>query len=314
MPRQHIPTHPETLYVIAVMANPNMWASRHKLAEEFVQRTKGMKSVHLTTVEMAFGGRPFQLKNVGDTHIQVRGNTEIWTKESMLNIALSRLTPEAKKIAWVDMDVEFLDSDWAHETLHALEHYKVVWPWSFCIDSGPRGEVVQTHKSFGSLWVAGAPRAGTYGYGGDFFHPGFSVAYRREVLDGIGGMPTFGVLGAGDHHLALAMIGDVKNSLPGGIHPNYAKAAYNLQALCDKHVQQDIGYIPGTIKHHWHGGKSKRKYVERWHILVKHQFDPEVDVVKDIQGLPRLAGNKPGLRDDLRAYFLQRSEDSIDLE
>jgi flagellar basal body-associated protein FliL len=48
--------------------------------------------------------------------------------------------------------------------------------------------------------------------------------------------------------------------------------------------------------------------------LIDNDFDPEVDIVKDANGLWKLAGNKPKLRDDLRKYFSQRNEDGIDIE
>jgi len=263
---------------------------------------------------MAFGVRPFELTNTGDIHIQVRGTDEVWHKENLINIALSRLPPEAKYIAWIDMDVEFLNPNWALDTLHALEHYKIVQPWSDCIDAGPKGQIIQTHKSFCSQYIQGAPRGGSYGDVGPFWHCGFAWAARRDTLNKLGGMIDWAILGAGDHHMSLALIGDVKNSIPGKIHPNYVKKALHYQSLCSKWVEEDIGYVDGIIKHHWHGKKKDRKYIERWDILVKNQFDPEVDIIKDIQGLWHLAGNKPKLRNEIRAYFRQRNEDSIDTE
>jgi hypothetical protein len=78
-------------------------------------------------------------------------------------------------------------------------------------------------------------------------------------------------------------------------------------------LNQNIGFVPGTIMHYWHGKKSTRGYFNRWEILARNQFDPVTDLRRDWQGLYQLAGNKPQLRDDLRAYFRSRQEDSIDM-
>jgi hypothetical protein len=49
-------------------------------------------------------------------------------------------------------------------------------------------------------------------------------------------------------------------------------------------------------------------------ILIHHQFDPDYDLLKDSRGVIQLAGNKPGLRDDIRRYLRSRHEDSIDAQ
>ena len=64
---------------------------------------------------------------------------------------------------------------------------------------------------------------------------------------------------------------------------------------------------------HWHGKIANRKYQDRPRILKRNHYDPLVDVSYDSQGVLQLTGQKPRLRDDLRAYFSDRNEDSIDL-
>jgi hypothetical protein len=50
-------------------------------------------------------------------------------------------------------------------------------------------------------------------------------------------------------------------------------------------------------------------YCDRWKILRDNDYDPSTDIVRDWQGVWQLAGNKPRLRDDIRAYFRTRNED-----
>lgn len=72
------------------------------------------------------------------------------------------------------------------------------------------------------------------------------------------------------------------------------------------------------IYHHWHGRKGARQYWDRWKILETNDFDPYHDVKRDSQGLWQLIDHGDDrslkLRDQIRAYFRQRSEDSDQLD
>jgi hypothetical protein len=88
------------------------------------------------------------------------------------------------------------------------------------------------------------------------------------------------------------------------------------EARALKYIRKNIGFVPGTIYHNWHGAKTNRKYKDRWSIMVDSQFDPAIDIKKDWQGLYQLTDRRGEisvkLRDDLREYFRTRNEDSID--
>src|SRR5271170_6104814 len=70
-----------------------------------------------------------------------------------------------------------------------------------------------------------------------------------------------------------------------------------------------MGCIDNFATHAFHGSKTLRAYGERWALLQKWYFDPSADIARDYQGLWRWTGNKPGLRDDVARYFIERSED-----
>jgi hypothetical protein len=84
------------------------------------------------------------------------------------------------------------------------------------------------------------------------------------------------------------------------------------QHRAETYLKRNIGYVPGTILHHWHGKGRDRKYNERWKALVDHKFDPIMDLKRDWQGLYQLNPLKWGLRDAIRQYARDRNEDSID--
>jgi hypothetical protein len=64
--------------------------------------------------------------------------------------------------------------------------------------------------------------------------------------------------------------------------------------------------------HYWHGPLRRRGYGDRVAILIDNAFDPTTDICHDWQGVLKLMGNKPRLRDAIRVYFRSRGEDSID--
>jgi hypothetical protein len=78
-------------------------------------------------------------------------------------------------------------------------------------------------------------------------------------------------------------------------------------------VGGDIGYVPGTVRHHYHGKKSDRRYRERWQVLTGNDYDPYTDVYHDRMGVLRLAHPESErgvrLKEELREYFSLRRED-----
>lgn len=301
------------LYVIAVISNPVRYASRYELFQQFERRMREA-GAHLFVTEVAFGHRHFEVTETGNPHhLQLRSDFEMWHKENMINLAIQRLPSDWEYVAWIDADVEFMRKDWINETIQQLQHFQVVQLFEDAIDMGPKHQVIQSHKGFVHMYRSGAKRGKNY----TFWHPGFAWAARRGAIDSLGGLIDFAVLGAADHHMALAMIGEAKDSVPGQISKAYLEDIMSWQTRAERHIKRDIGFVPGTLLHHWHGKKKDRKYVERWSIITKNKFDPRTDLKHDWQGLYELEIYEPRqiiMRDEIRAYFRSRSEDSIDVE
>src|SRR6185295_44923 len=136
------------LHVIAVISNPARFASRYKLYRDFKKHITDAGAV-LHTVEMAFGDREFEITEA-DTprHHQVRSWTELWYKEALINLAVSRLPVDWEYVAWIDADIAFARPDWVQETLHQLQHHHVVQMFSHAVDLGPKFEPLNTHVGF----------------------------------------------------------------------------------------------------------------------------------------------------------------------
>lgn len=273
--------------------------------------------LHITTVEIAFGDRPFEITQADNPdHVQLRTIDELWHKENMINVGAQRLTENInnwKYMAWIDSDIHFQHPRWLEETIEALQHYEVVQMWEDAIDLGPNHQMIQCHKSFMSQYLKGAPPGPHYTH----WHPGFAWACTRGAFDALGGLIDFAILGAGDNHMAHGLIDKMPETFAPGVTKAYQTQLLAWQKRAHRYVKQDVGYVPGTILHSWHGKKKDRKYWDRWKILTTNKFDPGDDLKRDAQGLWQLetwTKRQKNLRDQIRAYFRGRSEDSVDVD
>ncbi len=335
-----LPPHPATLHVVTCVTNFSRFASRGRLYRSFAKHVDDSGAV-LWTVEAQLHTRPFEAVEAGDLHhIAVRTETELWLKENLMNVAAARLPQDAEYIAFVDADFSFSRSDWAHETVQQLQHCKAVQMFSCIGQLGPNEEIVSSSPGFVEAWMSGVPihvgavgsgkfaakgtqfhqrkgGPGGHGYGGTFGPPGGAWAYRREALDALGGLIDYCVLGSADFFMALGLVGLMQHRIPAGYSPGLKRRLLAWQANAERELRRNVGVVPGTALHHWHGPFSGRNYDTRERILCKHQFDPDTDLRYNTQGVVQLVDDGTErahrLRDDVRGYFAVRNEDDVRL-
>jgi hypothetical protein len=136
---------------------------------------------------------------------------------------------------------------------------------------------------------------------------------RRDAWNTLGGLLDTAILGAGDRHMATALLAHVERSYPAGLSAGYLDKLQHWQRRAQD-LRRNVGYMPGTLLHAWHGAKKHRNYLGRWKVLTRNQYDPNHDLKPDWQGLWQLeqfCDRQIQLRDDIRAYFRSRNEDAI---
>lgn len=312
---QHGSFHKHKFHVVTMISNPVRYSSRYELYQKFAKHMHE-SGVTLWTIELQLGDRPFAITHHHNKHhIQLRHWDELWHKENALNIAISRLPDDWETVAWVDADIQFVRRDWVEETIHQLQVYQVVQMFETAVDLGPSGQSLSVHKSFMSQYVNNGSLHPETTY--QEWHPGFCWAARREAIDGMGGLYDRAILGAGDRHMALAFVGKAQLSFHPHTTSAYQKSIMLFQERCWTALRRDVGFVPGTILHNWHGRKKDRRYWDRWQILVKNRYIPWQDVKPNSYGVFQLHDDFSmrfiRLRDEIRAYFRQRNEDSCDL-
>lgn len=301
----------ENLYVILPYFNYCGYQSRKRLYLDFIERIKDQKGLRLVIAEAREASKDaFDLPNDLDgvyLHVRMVTKHRIWIKECLVNVSARKLPTTWKYLAWIDADLTFLNPQWVLDTIQRLKTHDVVQLFHTCANLGPEGEIHKVDTSFMYMREkSGKPYHKTAKYG--FWHPGYAWACNRTAFDRMGGLVDWAILGSGDRHMALALIGLVECSHPGNIHAEYARLLREFQERC-RGLQST--YVPGTIVHHFHGNLADRKYQERWALLTRSndQYNPSEDIARTAHGVVQLTAKGLRLQEHFSEYFVGRNED-----
>jgi hypothetical protein len=258
-------------------------------------------------VELAYTGQEFYVTDsLNPRHLQIRGQTPLWHKENMINMGVEQLLPKGwKAMAWIDADIEFENVGWAMDTLKVLNGCRdVVQLFSHAVDMDKRMEAMSIFPSFSYQFAKGSRYGGT---GINMWHPGYAWAMTRKAYEQIGGLYDKGILGSGDSIMSLSFINKSHGMTNNSYHKDYTNSILEYQ---NKLSTLRLGYVPGVIRHYYHGTKKNRQYTERWAILKKHNYSPLIHVTYDEKGIiipTNLFTNQ--FKEDIMNYFRERKED-----
>lgn len=322
-------------WVITVISNSPRFKRRYELYQKFEAMCLGAQ-VNLVTVELVLGQRPFMVTSATNpNHVQLRSVEELWHKENMVNLGISharKLDSKIDKVAWIDCDIRPMrhPRDWFEETWQELQHYKFVQMYEEFMNldsnSNPIGGISPSFMSSyfknnfnGPNQKIKSPPTSFYSSGANkwFGPPGGAWAADISALNEIGMVPDKCIIGSGDWHLACALTESMNPKDPEITTSKYADYLFEIQNRCNRWIKKDVGVVRGGIFHDNHGPTVNRNYVGRKQILVEAQYDPNIDVKYDHQGLLQLethSDRQIRLRDQIRAYFKSRNEDQIEIK
>jgi hypothetical protein len=327
---------PSKLYVITPIFNPSRYRVRYELYRQFAKHMEE-SGVILITVELALHDHPFEVTEADNPlHVQLRTDHVLWYKEPLINVGLRYLPKDWEYVAWIDADTKFTRDDWAQETIRLLQHYQLIQMWSQIQDLSPDFEIMNSRGSYINSFMYNYcngivpsaevtkhqnpyPERPTESKKASSWYgpPGLAWAARREAIDHLGGVIDWAIVGSGDSYMASALIGGVQHQLRQDYHPEYVNQFLLWQTRAERFIRRNVGYMSGVCLHYFHGKKVRRQYVSRNKILTRNAFNPVTDLKRDWQGLYQLCDHGDerslNLRDDLRGYFNQRNEDSVDI-
>lgn len=304
----------DDLWVITCYFNPCRYKTKRANFDAFME---GMKKdgANVLVVELAFADEEYELPE-GDNVLRLRGSGVMWQKERLLNVAAKSLPESCTKVAWLDNDVLFENSDWVAETSAALDKYMVVQPFDWCVrlpqgvrKFDGRGE---TYESYASVY-ARAPRLAQSGEFVHHGHTGFAWAARRELFDHCG-LYDACLTGSGDHLMSHGFAGGMKLSpclsRVVGNQPAYAKHFVEWGVKARDLVAGRLGVVPGNLLHLWHGDLVDRRYSEMNQEFKTFNFDPDKHLQLDESELWEWSDEAPKvMRDWATTFFEIRRED-----
>jgi hypothetical protein len=298
------------LHVILVISNPCLYARRYILIKEFMQRMELEETnVIIYVVELAYKKQRFIITDAKNPrHLQLRTEVPIWHKENMINLGVRRLLPTSwKAMAWIDSDIEFDNPSWAMDTLKVLNGTKdVVQLFSHCVDMDQNESAMNILTSFGSQYVKERPYSTKIM---NYWHPGYAWACTRKAYEKMGGLLETPILGSADNIMSLSFIQRGLKGIHGLSTDDYKEQVLEFQG---RTKTLRLGYVPGVIRHYFHGSKKNRRYHDRWQILLKYDFAPSIHLTYDKQGLLIPTKECPqGMLDEIMQYFEERNEDEF---
>lgn len=296
------------LRIIVVISNPCLFARRYILFKEFLNRLELEESnVIIYAVEMCYGNQQFLVTDSKNPrHLQLRTRVPVWHKENMVNLAVQKLLPkEWKAFAWIDADIEFESTTWATDTLKILNGSRdIVQLFSHACDMNREGQTMNVFNSAGYQFTKGLPFNSRQP---NLWHPGFAWAITRKAYERIGGLYEKGILGSGDNIMMLSLIGKGIKSINMESSEGYVNSILEYEK---KIKMLRFGYVPGVIRHHYHGSKINRRYHERWAILSSNGYNPDIHITKDKNGILIPTSEFPEkMKREIYEYFLERKED-----
>ena len=299
----------EKLNVIIVISNPCLYARRYILAREFIKRMEMEENVELYIVELTYHNQSYLVTEKSNpNHLQLNTQVPIWHKENMINMGVRYLLPkEWKAFAWIDADIEFESTTWAIDTLRLLNGtFDILQLWSHAADLDKNENAMSVFNSAGYQFVK---NTSSYNESKEinFWHPGFAWACTRKAYDKMNGLYDLSILGSGDNIMMLSLLKNGIKSINEFSSDGYKHSVSEYQK---KVKNLRFGYVPGVIRHYFHGSKINRKYSERWVILVEHNFNPSIHLTKTKEGLLIPSEKCPQkLLDDIFQYVAERNED-----
>ena len=125
----------ETLHVGVAYSNAFRWETRRRLANYCLRHLARSPNIRLYFVELAYGDRPWEIAVAGmPGHIQLRTTHELFHKENLQKLAVRAFAPGWKYGCVIDADFHMTREDWALETIHQLQHYDFLQPYSSYVD------------------------------------------------------------------------------------------------------------------------------------------------------------------------------------
>lgn len=277
-----------------VIFNP---AKSKKLIENYYEMIQQFSKEKLPyfTLELIYDDRKPEIPEA----FHIYGKTVMFHKENLCRILETKIPRKYTKLAFLDADILFDDPEWYWKLSKALDLYDVIQPFETCYWLDEEKKISLDRETVlkikGSTW--------------DFkYHPGFAWGFRRSWYKKVGFF-DYAVTGSGD---TLSVIKWLNKTIPKNFHSLPGPLIKKYSSFCLQKDKPKISYLPGTLRHLFHGRRENRKYVDR-HKILNLQEDITDLLYKNSEGLFEWNLENQDLSDKLKEYFISRNDDDLPL-
>lgn len=250
-------------------------------------------NVQIYVVELCYSDQEFKVTEKDNpNHLQLRTNFILWHKENIINLCVKILPENWDYFAWIDSDVFFENDDWLLKTQDKLEKNDVLQLFSH-VESfeNIHNGIVYQNKNLGHTKDASS---------------GYAWAISKKAFQEIGGLFDKAIIGGGDKYLSYVFLHQINHESILAHAEGLKKSFLYYYEKCPK-LQCD--YVDNNIKHFDHGQKGNRFYSPRHEILNAHNFDPNIHLKYDKNGILTPSVYFPDkLFNDIKLYFKCRKD------
>jgi hypothetical protein len=275
-----------------VIFNP---AQSKKLIDNYYEMIKQFDKYKLPffTLELVYGDRRPEIPE----GYHIKGKTVLFQKENLCRILETLIPRKFTKLAFLDADILFDDQEWYWKLSKALDSYDVIQPFETCfwLDEDKKIELERESvlKMSSQLWDSK-------------YHPGFAWGFRREWYKKIGFF-DYAVTGSGDTLSAIKW-------LDKSVSPKFQSLPVPLlrkyNEYCPPEDKPLISYLPGIIRHLYHGSRQNRQYTERHKILnIQEDIMDLLSINSD--GLLEWNSKNQTFSEKMKQYFISRNDDNV---
>lgn len=277
LPSDKYRTHSEAV-IISCFFNPQNSPYRLSAFNRFYE---DIKHLNHRIIELSIGNSEFQLEPT-EYLTQIRTESLLWHKESLLNKIVSELPAKFKYVFWVDADVIFTNKEWLTQSVDSLKNgARIVQPFEFCfhlekdkIEPSDKAihdfkhhfyNIASTERRVWRSFAAncatdqGSAHSNDYNAHG---HVGFAWGCLRSILDEC---PLYdrALIGGADHIIAHAANGQIPCECITKSFTEDIQSVNEWSLKFSRLIDGQIDFVEGLLYHLWHGDIAKRQYLKR---------------------------------------------------
>jgi len=293
-------------YVISVVQNP---ARSRSLMKNYLKFQRQMKhyGIKLITVECVYDSAPFAVTQMNNEphHIQIQSPDVLFHEENLVNIAIAKLPPDAKYVAWCSCDITFTNPHWVEDTINSLKTFKAVQLFERIFYADDQGNEVEQSKGFAAKLFGRKKETDSVEkiLTENTVESKYAWGFRYKALKDLGGLIDFSPIGNNHKIMAYCLANMAEQYVPAGVSWPFRGAVEEWQSNARTILNNSIGYVLGAIQVPLIKARKESEVYDNWVLLKEHKFNHINDLYKNKEGLYCLEKSRKRLAEDLKTYF-----------